>query len=44
MILENEELKNIKGGGMAFSFIASLGFGVFLIGILDGILRPLSCH
>ena len=37
MILKNEELKDIKGGGMSFGLIASLvGLGAFLIGVLDG--------
>lgn len=45
MILKLEELKEIKGGGMSLGLIASLvGLGAFLIGILDGIMRPLACH
>ena len=41
MILKLEELKEIKGGGMSLGLIASLvGLGAFLIGILDGIMRP----
>ena len=45
MILKNEELKDIKGGGMSFGLLASLvGLGAFLIGVLDGIMRPLSCY
>ena len=45
MILKLEELKEIKGGGMSVGFIASLvGLGAFLIGILDGIMRPLACN
>lgn len=43
MILKLEELKEIKGGGMSVGLIASLvGLGAFLIGILDGIMRPLA--
>ena len=37
MILKLEELKEINGGGMS-------GLGAFLIGILDGIMRPLACN
>lgn len=45
MILKNEELKKVYGGGMSFGFIAGLvGLGAFLIGVLDGVMRPLSCH
>lgn len=45
MILKNEELKDIKGGGMSFGLLVSLvALGAFLIGVLDGIMRPLSCH
>ena len=37
MILKNEELKDIKGGGMSFGLSASLvGLGALLIGVLDG--------
>ena len=42
MILKLEELKEIKGGGMSVGLIA--GLGAFLIGILDGIMRPLACN
>lgn len=45
MKLEKEELKNIKGG----AFHLTLGFGIaagitFIIGVIDGYIRPLACN
>lgn len=45
MKMNELELKNIKGGG--FSFGTGLligGFLTFLIGIIDGYIRPLACR
>ena len=45
MLLENEELKNIKGGSVCWacaSIIAAAG--VFIIGFVDGFLRPFKCR
>lgn len=42
--LTNEELKGINGG---FSFSTALGIGAivtFLIGVIDGYVRPLACR
>jgi lactobin A/cerein 7B family class IIb bacteriocin len=43
--LNNEELKDINGGGFHFSIIIGIGIAIaFIIGLLDGISRPLSCN
>lgn len=43
-VLKTEELKQIVGG-FSFSFGAIISVGVtFLIGLFDGIVRPLRCH
>lgn len=43
--LTNEELKNVDGGGINIGFLIGLGAGVtFLIGVIDGIVRPLKCN
>lgn len=47
MILESEELYNIVGGatskkiGIGIIFAA---LGSFIVGIIDGFLRPLACN
>ena len=43
--LENKELLEINGGGISIG----MGFGIaagitFLIGVIDGLVRPLRCH
>lgn len=41
--LTKKELKNINGGGIG-TFIA-IGAGiVFMIGLIDGLVRPLACR
>ena len=45
-VLESNELMRINGGGGVFLQVAA-GFaavGIFLIGVLDGFLRPLACN
>lgn len=43
--LTNEELKNVNGGGINIGVIAGIAAGItFLIGIIDGIIRPLKCN
>ena len=37
--LENEELKNVKGGGLTL-----WGAVGIVIGVIDGFVRPLSCN
>lgn len=45
MILEERELKQISGGGFSLGLGALIGAGItFLIGIIDGYIRPLACH
>jgi len=44
MILKEQELMNINGGAK-YSLIAVVGaIGVFIVGVIDGILRPLKCN
>lgn len=43
--LTNEELKNINGGGINIGLIAGIAAGItFIVGIIDGIIRPLKCN
>ena len=45
MNLDKKELKEIKGGGINFGILTAIGAGiVFLIGIIDGYVRPLKCN
>ncbi len=45
MILNEKELENIIGGGISYAFLAAIGaVGVFIAGVIDGIVRPLKCH
>ncbi len=44
-VLGNDELMRINGGGVLLKVAAGLAaVGVFLIGVLDGFLRPLACN
>lgn len=44
-ILTKEELKKINGGGISFGAILGIGAGItFLIGLIDGYVRPLACR
>ena len=43
--LSNEELMNISGGGVNVALVAAVSAGIaFIIGIFDGIVRPLKCR
>jgi bacteriocin-like protein len=42
--LTDRELMNIKGGFKAKIFIAAASAITFLIGIIDGYIRPLKCN
>lgn len=43
--LTNEELKTTVGGGFNFGLAALIGAGItFLIGVIDGYIRPLACN
>lgn len=44
MILKENELINIYGGAK-YSFLLAIGaIGVFIAGVIDGILRPFKCN
>ncbi len=43
--LTNEELQSINGGGIHVGFLMGLGAAVtFIIGVIDGLVRPLKCN
>ena len=43
--LTNNELANIQGGAVKLGVAALVvGVGVFIIGVVDGLLRPLKCY
>lgn len=43
--LKSEELKKIEGGGMSFTTGLIITAGIaFLIGVIDGYVRPLPCR
>lgn len=45
MVLKNEELLKINGGGFSISLGVILGgLLTFFIGVFDGYTRPLACH
>lgn len=45
MILKEQELTKIVGGGVSSSVLAIIGaIGVFIAGVVDGIIRPLKCN
>lgn len=45
MILKKDELLAIRGGGISAGIWALIGAGVvFLIGVIDGYVRPLKCN
>lgn len=43
--LNKQDLKQIYGGGFNLSIAALIGAGItFLIGVIDGYVRPLACN
>jgi len=43
--LSVKELENINGGAIKWGVIAAIGAGItFIIGVIDGIVRPLKCN
>lgn len=43
--ISNSELKCIDGGGVNIGAIVGIAAGItFLIGVIDGIVRPLKCN
>ena len=44
-LIKNEELKKIDGGGISAWTALGIGAGiVFLVGVIDGFVRPLKCN
>lgn len=44
-VLSNEELMKVNGGAISAAVVAGIvAAGIFIIGVIDGILRPLACH
>lgn len=41
--LEEEELRSIKGGGLGVYLLIG-GIVIFIIGVVDGYVRPLKCN
>ena len=45
MVLSKDELYNIYGGRAKYGIYAAIGcFITFIVGLVDGYLRPLSCN
>lgn len=44
MILKDNDLMEIQGGAKYSILIAIGAIGVFIAGVIDGILRPLKCN
>lgn len=44
-MMTEQELKTINGGGINIGFGILLGgLATFIIGLVDGYIRPLACH
>ena len=41
--ISNNELKQVNGGGFGLRLLIG-GFATFLIGVIDGFVRPLKCR
>ena len=46
MVMPKEELLTLQGGGLGWLAVTGVVLGVvtFVIGIIDGYVRPLACH
>ena len=42
--LDEKQLKNMKGGFGFWSFAGIVSATIFIVGVLDGIARPLKCN
>ena len=43
--MDNQALKEMKGGGITLGGAAIITLGVvFIIGVIDGFVRPLKCN
>lgn len=44
-ILNNEAMYEVSGGAISKAVIAgAAAIGIFLVGVIDGIIRPLKCN
>ena len=41
--ISNDELMSINGGGFGLGLLIG-GLATFIIGVIDGYVRPLKCH
>lgn len=43
--LEESELKSINGGGVSVGLLVGISAGItFIIGVIDGFMRPKKCN
>ena len=42
--LNNQELKDIKGGFAGWIAVGIVALAIFVVGVFDGIARPLKCN
>lgn len=42
--LNTEELRKLKGGFGSFAVAGLIALGIFIVGVFDGISRPLKCN
>lgn len=43
--LNDKELMNVEGGAVKIGLIVGIAAGItFLVGLIDGIIRPLKCN
>ena len=44
-LLSEKQLNNISAGGISRAVLAGLAAaGIFIVGVVDGFIRPLKCH
>lgn len=43
--INNEKLRDVKGGGVNWSLVAGIGaVASFLVGLIDGFINPKKCN
>lgn len=43
--ISNDELREVKGGGVNWSMVAGIGAAAsFIIGVIDGLINPKKCN